>query len=119
MKKKILGFFLLVFVGVLLGGCTYKTRLADFTILSTKVTKLDVKKGERVRADACNMNVLGITIRADAVNLEEAIDKVLHRNKDNMFLVDGVMYIRNIPLGIFNQSCVEVEGNIATLGTEK
>jgi len=122
MKGKV--FILLSFaavIGILFGGgCTYKTRLADFTILSTKVTKLNVKKGERVKEEACNINILGlITLRSDAQNIEEPIDKILHKEKSNLFLVDGVIYRKDIFTYLFNSFCFEVEGNVATFETGK
>ena len=96
-------------------GCTLRTRVADFTALSTKVTKVEAQKGERVTASACLHTLLGFIVWGDALSMEEGVDKILFSRKNADFLVDGVLYQTSLPLMVYNRWCYKVEGNVGRL----
>lgn len=108
------GIVFVVALAFLLGGCTYTVRVADLTALSTKVTRIDIEKGERVKADACDVKLLGISLRSDAVNPEEPLDRILY-GKNTDVLIDGVIYFKAVRAILYNKECYEMEGNIGKI----
>ena len=111
MYRKIGNIFILLFV-VILSGCV--TRLADFTLISTK--NIDLTRGasfkraqSRVTGED-SVNII-IIIPTGVPNMKTAIDKAIESVPGAIALLDGVLSqkVWYIPY-IFGQSSFVVEG---------
>ena len=100
-------------------GCTTRTRLGDFTVLSTKnVDVSGLKPGDRQTGEDC-VNLLFSMIPMGEVNWKNAMDQALERGKGDV-MVDAVLTVKAwaIPY-ILGQTCLEFTGTIAQSASYK
>lgn len=92
-----------------LGGCfKWRTRIADFTVLSTKNTHIPYKEIGRSSHETC-VKIWPFYVDDEGMNWEDPIDALLIEKGGNM-MVDGVLSYeyRNYIIG--SNNCVTVEG---------
>lgn len=108
MRSKILFAVALLFV---LSGC--KTRLVDFTIISTKnfdLQKASTYKVSKQRVEGVDRMHMILIIPTGTINLEEAIDNCLKKVPGAVALIDGVVYYSGFSVLVYGQSSYIVEG---------
>jgi|SRR5215469_18176787 len=101
----------LAFTALIFSSCS--TRVADFTLLSTKNIGTLSQQGERVQGEDCVYYLLAmIPLGNLQPNLKTAIDSALQNSKGNV-LIDGVVSeeVFIFPF-VWSHDCVHVEGTI-------
>ncbi len=114
--RMLLGFVLFASM-FLMQACT--TRLADFTVLSTKnVDVSGLKPGDRMEGDDC-VNMLFGMFPLGQINWKTAMDEALEKGKGDV-MVDVVLTQTGwaIPY-IWGQQCTVIEGTISRTSSYK
>lgn len=121
MKKNITRLMLaavLVSMVLPLGGCfKWRTRIADYTVLSTKNTHIPYTEIGRAEKESC-VKVWPFYVNDEGVNWEDPIDTILIEQSGDM-MIDGVLssVYRNYFIG--SHSCVTVEGTAVYTGKKR
>ena len=110
MKKR----FLIAIAGGLLLATSCKTRLVDFTIISTKnidLSKAASFKRTNNRIEGESKAHVIVFIPTGVPNIKTAIDKAIEATKGAVALTDGVVYSKFFYAVLYGYTAYVVEGN--------